>query len=111
MLVREQNFAEIGRFFGEKSEIGGPGKEMAMEKSNGKKSVKNREKSAKNRRFFGKRRFFQQLSVHAVHARSRRVVTDNIADLSTIKSKYCDFSADFRRFFGEFPGPWIFISL
>ena len=109
-MIREKNFAEIGRFLEEKSEIGGPGKEMAVEKSNGKKSVKNRDKSAKNRRFFGKERFFQLLLGRAVHARSRRVGTDNIADLSAIKSKYRVFSAYFRRFFGDFPGPWIFIS-
>ena len=56
-INREQNFSEIGRFFGEKSEIGRPGKETAVEKSNGKKSAKNREKSAKNRRKIGKERF------------------------------------------------------
>ena len=49
-MTREQNFSEIGRFFGEKSEIGRPGKETAVEKSNGKKSAKNRDKSAKNRK-------------------------------------------------------------
>ena len=34
---REQKIAEIGRFFGEKSDIGGPGKEIAVEKSEKKK--------------------------------------------------------------------------
>ena len=44
-----------------------------MEKSNGKKSAKNRDKSAKNRRKIGKERFCQLLSGRAVHARSWRV--------------------------------------
>ena len=82
VATREQNFSEIGRFFGEKSEIGRPRKETAVEKSNGKKSAKNRDKSAKNRRKIGKERFCQLLSGRAVHARSWRVGTDNIADLS-----------------------------
>ena len=43
--VRDKKIAEIGRFFGEKSDFGGPGKDFAVEKSDGKKS-------AKNRRFF-----------------------------------------------------------
>ena len=43
-----QKIVEIGRFFGEKSDIGGPGKEFAVEKSNGK----NRTKIGINRRFF-----------------------------------------------------------
>ena len=46
LMTREQKIAEIGRFFGEKSDIGGPGKEIAVEKSNGRKSEKNRDKSA-----------------------------------------------------------------
>ena len=81
-----------------------------MEKSNGKKSAKNRDKSAKNRQKIGKERFCQLLSGRAVHARSWRVGTDNIADLSAIKSKNRVLSANFRRFFGEYPGPWIFSS-
>ena len=43
--TRDKKIAEIGRFFGEKSDFGGPGKDFAVEKSDGKKS-------AKNRRFF-----------------------------------------------------------
>ena len=39
VLNREKNFAEIGRFFGEKSEIGGPGKDFAVEKSEKKKKI------------------------------------------------------------------------
>ena len=50
---REQKIAEILRFFGEKSDVSGPGKENAVEKSNGRKSEKNRDKSAIFRRFFG----------------------------------------------------------
>ena len=51
LMSREQNFAEIGRFFGEKSEIGGPGKDFAVEKS----EKKNRRKIAD---FSDKTRFF-----------------------------------------------------
>ena len=72
---------------------------------------KNRGKIGRNRRKIGD---FSESGDFSSCFRSvlcTRVVTDNIADLSTIKSKYRDFSADFRRFFGEFPGPWIFISL
>ena len=44
-MSREQKIADIGRFFGEKSDFGGLGKDFAVEKSEKKKS-------AKNRRFF-----------------------------------------------------------
>ena len=74
-----------------------------MEKSDGKKSDKNRDKSAIFRRFFGKGPIFSDLSGRAVHARRRRVLTDIIADVSTINSKY-------RSFFEDFAGPWIFFS-
>ena len=43
--TRDKKIAEIDRFFGEKSDFGGPGKDFVVEKSDGKKS-------AKNRRFF-----------------------------------------------------------
>ena len=104
IAIREQKIAEIGRFFGEKSYIGGPGKETAMEKSNSRKSEKNRDKSAIFRRFFGIGPIFPALSGRAVHARRRRVWTDFIGDKSAINSK-------FRRFFGDFSGPWIFFQL
>ena len=45
-ITREQNFAEIRRFFDEKSDVGGHGKENAVEKSNWRKSEKNRDFSA-----------------------------------------------------------------
>ena len=44
-IYGDKKIAEIGRFLGEKSDFGGPGKDFAVEKSDGKKS-------AKNRRFF-----------------------------------------------------------
>ena len=93
----EQKIAEIHRFFGEKSDVGGPGKENAVEKSNGRKSEKNRDKSAIFRRFFRNGPIFSALSGCAVHARRRRVWADFIADLSAINSK-------FRRFLGDFSG-------
>ena len=71
---------------------------------------KNRRKIGINRRKIGKERFCQLLSGRAVHARSWRVGTDNIADLSAKKSKNRVLSANFLRFFGEYPGPWIFSS-
>ena len=46
VVGREQKIAEIRRFFGEKSDVDRPGKENAVEKSNGRKSEKNWDKSA-----------------------------------------------------------------
>ena len=46
--IRDKKIAEIGRFFGEKSDFGGLGKDFAVEKSTEKIS-------AKNRRFFAEK--------------------------------------------------------
>ena len=97
-ISSDKKIAEIGRFFGEKSDIGGPGKDSAVEKSDGKKSDKNRDKSAIFLRFFGNGPIFSAVSGRAVHARRRRVWTDIIGDKSAIKSKYRRFSAFFRGF-------------
>ena len=45
VITMDKKIADFGQFFGEKSDFGGAGKDIGMEKS-GKK------KSAKNRRFF-----------------------------------------------------------
>ena len=42
--TKEQKIADFGRFFGEKSDSDGAGKDFGMEKSGVKKSWKNREK-------------------------------------------------------------------
>ena len=72
--------------------------------------AKNRDKSVIFRRFFGKGPIFSDFSGRPVHTRRRRVRTDIIADLSAINSKYRRFFGVFRRFFGDFAGPWIFFS-
>ena len=46
--IRDKKIAKIGRFFGEKSDFGGLGKDFAVEKSTEKIS-------AKNRRFFAEK--------------------------------------------------------
>ena len=72
--------------------------------------AKNRTKIGINRRFFEKGPIFSDLSGRAVHAQRRRVWTDIIVDLLAINSKYRRFFGVFRRFFGDFAGPWIFFN-
>ena len=72
-IIRDKKIAEIGRFFGEISDFGGAGKDFVVEKSDGKKSGKNRDKSVIFGRFFGKGPIFADFSGRAVHAWRRRV--------------------------------------
>ena len=62
--TRDKKIAEIGRFFGEKSDFGGPGKDFAVEKSTEKISEKNRrffaEKSKNSDIFPKKSDFFRK---------------------------------------------------
>ena len=82
-----------------------------MEKSNGRKSEKNRDKSAKNRRFFGNGPIFAALSGRAVHARRRRVWDVFIADLSAINSNFRCFLGDFSGIYQGFFWPLDFFQL
>ena len=43
--TKDKKIADFGRFFGEKSDFDATGKDFGVEKSDGKKSWKNREKS------------------------------------------------------------------
>ena len=49
--LRDKKIAEIGRFLGEKSDFGGPGKDFAVEKSEKKNRRKIADFSDKNRFF------------------------------------------------------------
>ena len=55
---RDKKIAEIGRYFGEKSDFGGPGKDFAVEKSGKKNRRKIADFSDKNRFISEKNRFF-----------------------------------------------------
>ena len=65
----DKKIAEIGRFFGEKSDFGGPGKDFAVEKSTEKFLAKNRKIptfSRKNPIFPEKFRFFPKFGINYI---------------------------------------------
>ena len=82
-----------------------------MEKSNGRKSEKNRDFSTIFPRFFETGRFFQHLSGRVVHARRRRVWADFIGDKSAINAKYRRFLDDFSGIYRGFFWPLDFFQL
>ena len=99
------------RFFGEKSDVGGHGKEKAVENSGGRKSEKNRYFSAIFRRFFGTARFIQHFSGRGLHARAGASGADFIGDKSAINAKYRCFLGDFSGIYRAFFWPLDFFQL